>query len=59
MNSFDTPVDDSTLCGAEAGSVDEAVAGHLARQNDDLAAAGRLMVPDRQLGDVARQVPAD
>ncbi len=59
MNSFDTPVDDSTLCGAEAVSVDEAVAGHLARQNDDLAAAGRLMVPDRQLGDVARQVPAD
>jgi hypothetical protein len=59
MSSFDTPVDDSTLCGAGANSVAEAVAGQLARQSADLAAAGRLMVPDRQLGEVARQVPAD
>jgi hypothetical protein len=63
MNSFDTPVDDSTLCGPDPGpsvhAVAEAVAGQLARQSADPAGAGRLMVPDRQLGDVARRVPAD
>jgi hypothetical protein len=59
MSSFDTPVDDSALCGPGAPSVAEAVAGQLARQGADPATEGRLMVPDRQLGEVARQVPAD
>ena len=59
MNSFDTPVDDSTLCGPGADSVVEAAAGQLARQSADPTTAGRLMVPDRQLGEVARQVPAE
>ena len=59
MNSFDTPVDDSTLCGFGADSLAEATAGQLARQSADPATAGRLMVPDRLLGDVARQVPAE
>jgi hypothetical protein len=59
MNSFDTPVDDSTLCGGGADLVVEAAAGQLARQSADPATAGRLMVPDRQLGEVARHVPVE
>jgi hypothetical protein len=59
MNVLDTPVDDSTLCGPGAASVADAVTGQLTRQSVDPAAAGRLMVPDRQLRNVARQVPAE
>ena len=59
MNFFDTPVDDSTLCDGGADSLAEAAAGQLARQRVDPATAGRLMVPDRRLGEVAREVPVD
>lgn len=58
MSLLDTPVDDSSLCGPHAAAVADAVTAQLTRQSADPATAGRLMVPDRLLGDVDRQVPA-
>lgn len=47
-------MDDSSLCGSGTGSVVETIRGYLADRQQSSDAAGRLMVPDRVLAEVAR-----